>query len=193
MQLCVTQAKEAPERSWPAGRSNVVLQQSVRNLDQALRNWWTSLRRQRKGAKLNPHHFKTRHRWLFQQAPKAIPVLLWVDTLRPTVTPSSPQSHNTSFPLRCLSLDLEVNQNTSRIRAFGAVRSDTGQAASGGGSGAELSRLDMFAEGVDALLGHNLIAFDIPHLAAAVPHLGLLKLPQVDTLHLSPLAFARNP
>ena len=112
---------------------------------------------------------------------------------REYVKPSPPQSHNTSFPLRCLSLDLEVNQNTSRIRAFGAVRSDTGQAASDGGSKAELSRLDMFAEGVDALLGHNLIAFDIPHLAAAVPHLGLLKLPQVDILRLSPLAFPRNP
>ena len=108
-------------------------------------------------------------------------------------TPSPSQPHNPSFPLRCLSLDLEVDRKTGRIHAFGSVRSDTGEAFCGGGSEAELSRLDAFANGVDALLGHNLIAFDIPHLAAAVPHLGLLNLPQVDTLRLSPLAFPRNP
>ena len=95
--------------------------------------------------------------------------------------------------MRCLSLDLEVDQTTRRIRAFGAVRSDTDEGRCGGGSKADLSRLDTFAEGMDALLGHNLIAFDIPYLAAAAPHLGLLKLPQVDTLRLSPLAFPRNP
>ena len=108
-------------------------------------------------------------------------------------TPSPSQRHNPSFPLRCLSLDLEVDRKTGRINAFGAVRSDTGQADSGGGSRAELSRLDAFANGVDALLGHNLIAFDIPHLKAAMPGLRLLKLPLVDTLRLSPLAFPRNP
>ena len=43
------------------------------------------------------------------------------------------------------------------------------------------------------MLGHNLIAFDLPHLAAAKPDLRLLKLPAVDTLMLSPLAFPRNP
>ncbi|KKZ12043.1 MAG: helicase [Candidatus Synechococcus spongiarum SP3] len=98
-----------------------------------------------------------------------------------------------SFPLRCLSLDLEVDQKTRRILAFGAVRSDTGEGCCGGGSRAELSRLDTLAEGVDALLGHNLIAFDIPHLAAVMPGLRLLQLPLVDTLRLSPLAFPRNP
>jgi len=96
------------------------------------------------------------------------------------------------LPLHCLSLDLEMNRK-GRIRAFGGVRSDTGKALSGGGSRGELTGLDRFAEGVDFLLGHNLIAFDIPHLAAAMPRLGLLKLPQVDTLRLSPLAFPRNP
>ena len=95
--------------------------------------------------------------------------------------------------MRYLSLDLEVDQITGRIRAFGAVCPDTGQVCSGSGSRAELARLDAFAEGVDVLLGHNLIAFDIPYLAAAMPRLGLLKLPQVDTLRLSPLAFPRNP
>ena len=53
--------------------------------------------------------------------------------------------------------------------------------------------LDDFVNGVDFLLGHNLIGFDLPHLAAANSDLGLLKLPAVDTLKLNPLAFPRNP
>jgi putative transposase len=36
--LCITQAKQTPERSWLSDPSNVVLQQSVRDLDQAFRN-----------------------------------------------------------------------------------------------------------------------------------------------------------
>ena len=86
-----------------------------------------------------------------------------------------------------------MDRKTGRIHAFGAVRSDTGAVCSGKGSAAKLSRLDDFAEGADVLLGHNLIAFDVPHLQAAMPRLELLKLPQVDTLRLSPLAFPRNP
>ena len=73
------------------------------------------------------------------------------------------------------------------------MRADTGRGYSGGGSTSELARLDDLADGVSFLLGHNLIAFDLPHLAAALPGLQLLKLPAVDTLRLSPLAFPRNP
>jgi putative transposase len=40
--LCITQAKQTPERSWLSGASNVILQQSVRDLDQAFRNWWAA-------------------------------------------------------------------------------------------------------------------------------------------------------
>ena len=64
---------------------------------------------------------------------------------------------------------------------------------SGGGLFAALARLDDFAEGASVVLGHNLIAFDLPYLAATKPDLRLLKLPAVDTLRLSPLAFPRNP
>jgi putative transposase len=58
--LCITQAKQIPERSWLSGPSNVVLQQSVRDLDQAFRNWWASLSGKRKGPKLLPPRFKKR-------------------------------------------------------------------------------------------------------------------------------------
>ena len=54
-------------------------------------------------------------------------------------------------------------------------------------------KLDELADGASFVLGHNLIAFDLPHLAAAKPDLRLLKLPAMDTLMLSPLAFPRNP
>jgi putative transposase len=58
--LCITQAKQTPERSWLSGPSNVVLQQSVRDLDQAFRNWWASLKGKRKGPKVKPPRFKKR-------------------------------------------------------------------------------------------------------------------------------------
>ena len=63
----------------------------------------------------------------------------------------------------------------------------------GGDLAAGLGRLDQFAEGAAFLLGHNLVAFDAPHLEAAKPDLRLLRLPRVDTLRLNPLAFPRNP
>ncbi len=97
-----------------------------------------------------------------------------------------------SFRSDCLSLDLEVDRN-DRIHKFGAVRGDTGYEAGGGGSPEELTRLDALAEGISFLLGHNLIAFDLPRLKAAKPDLRLLDLPAIDTLRLSPLAFPRKP
>ena len=97
---------------------------------------------------------------------------------------------------RCLSLDLEVGVRDTRIRAFAGVRSDTGQSLTGP-HGASLARalieLDRLAEDIDVLLGHNLIAFDLPHLQAASPGLRLLRLAAVDTLRLNPLAFPRHP
>ncbi len=93
----------------------------------------------------------------------------------------------------CVSLDLGVGDG--RVRAFGAVRSDTGESLvhSGGGLSAALARLDDFVRDAAFLLGHNLIDFDLPHLAASKPDLRMLRLPTVDTLRLSPLAFPRNP
>ena len=99
-----------------------------------------------------------------------------------------------SFTPRCLSLDLEVGVRDRRIRAFAALRPDTGGRLVFGGNLAEaLAELDALAEGAAFLLGHNLIFFDLPHLTAARPDLRLLRLPPVDTLWLNPLAFPRNP
>ena len=55
-----------------------------------------------------------------------------------------------------------------------------------------LNKLDALADGAEFLLGHNLIAFDVPHLQVVNSSLRLLRLPMVDTLRLNPLAFPRN-
>ena len=102
---------------------------------------------------------------------------------------------SSAFSPPCLSLDLEVGKQDKRIHAFAAVRADTGQrfAFRAGCLAARLAQLDDLADGADFLLGHNLIRFDLPHLAAASPGLRLLRRPAVDTLWLNPLAFPRNP
>ena len=100
-----------------------------------------------------------------------------------------------SFPLRCLSIDLEVGLRDSQIHHFAAVRGDTRQSFvfRKGDPAEALGRLDDFGGDLTFLLGHNLIAFDAPHLTAARPEMRLLRLPMVDTLRLNPLAFPRNP
>ncbi len=106
------------------------------------------------------------------------------------------KTHGRDDPLSgCLALDLEVGRKDGGIHAFGAIRADTKRRKvhSGGGLNRALKELDDFADGASFILGHNLIAFDLTHLTAAKPDLRLLRLPAVDTLRLSPLAFPRNP
>ncbi len=107
----------------------------------------------------------------------------------------TPQSETRISLPPCLSLDLEIGRQDNRIHAFAAVRSDTDKSVtfSKGNLRTELLKLDDFSDGVSFVLGHNLIAFDLHYLAAAKPDLQLLKLPAVDTLLLSPLAFPSNP
>jgi ATP-dependent DNA helicase RecQ len=94
-----------------------------------------------------------------------------------------------------VSVDLEVGVQDQRIHRFAAVRADTGErfTFAGGDLVKALARLDALADGAAFVLGHNLIAFDLPHLAAVKPDLRLLGLPAVDTLRINPLAFPRNP
>ena len=96
---------------------------------------------------------------------------------------------------RCLSLDLEVSRDDGSLLAAAAYRPDSGDSLSMSGrpKSSSLERFDRLAERALFLLGHNIIAFDIPHLQALNPHLQLLKLPVVDTLRLNPLAFPQRP
>ena len=110
--------------------------------------------------------------------------------------PDQPTPFMRSFAPCCLSIDLEVGVPDTRIHRFGAVRGDKPSASMHFKQGkllAALEQLDALADGASFLLGHNLIAFDLPHLVATKPDLRLLQLPVVDTLRLNPLAFPRNP
>ena len=95
----------------------------------------------------------------------------------------------------CISLDLEVNKENKRIRAFAAIRFDLDKTYQfrSGNLVRSLQELDAFAAGASFVLGHNLVAHDLPHLEAVNPGLRLLQMPVVDTLRLNPLAFPANP
>lgn len=56
-----------------------------------------------------------------------------------------------------------------------------------------LTELEAFAHGADFILGHNIINHDLKLVRGYWPESGLLKLPVIDTLYLSPLAFPENP
>ncbi|WP_454345296.1 RNA-guided endonuclease InsQ/TnpB family protein [Streptomyces canus] len=56
----VTEAKRTAERSWLGEVSAVVLQQSLRDAEQAYRNFFASLKGTRKGPKISPPRFKSR-------------------------------------------------------------------------------------------------------------------------------------
>ena len=111
--------------------------------------------------------------------------------------PGAPQSMDGEpYRPRCIALDLKVGREDGRILALGAVRGDRDERFSHSqrrGISEALSRLDDLADGASFVLGHDVIASDLSHLRSARPGLRLLKLPVIDTLRLSPLAFPRHP
>ena len=101
---------------------------------------------------------------------------------------------------KLLIFDLETTHPASgapRITKLGALRSDTGAEleckVDPAGPAAALQRLDALASGADAVLGHNIVDFDLPLLADVMPTSPVLPMPAIDTLTLSPLAFPQNP
>ncbi|MEU0846348.1 transposase, partial [Streptomyces sp. NPDC005962] len=56
----ITQAKRTTERAWLAEVSAVVLQQSLRDLDTAYKNYFDSLKGQRKGREVAPPRYKSK-------------------------------------------------------------------------------------------------------------------------------------
>jgi len=61
MKQCITRAKQTIERHWLSSVSVVPLQQSVRDLDIAFRNFFRSIAGNRKGPKVRMPRFKKRH------------------------------------------------------------------------------------------------------------------------------------
>lgn len=96
---------------------------------------------------------------------------------------------------QCLAIDLEVGRDSGRIHQLAGVRGDSDAAVvfPPGTLHQALLALDSLADSAAFIIGHNLIAFDLPHLRAAEPNLRLLAKPAVDTLRLNPLAFPSNP
>lgn len=56
-----------------------------------------------------------------------------------------------------------------------------------------LAALDALGQGASFVLGYNVIRHDLPILKHQTPQLALHRLPVVDTLLLSTLAFPQNP
>ncbi|MBV2234422.1 MAG: RecQ family ATP-dependent DNA helicase [Sterolibacterium sp.] len=96
---------------------------------------------------------------------------------------------------RCLCLDIETTrQDQTVLKEIGAYRPDSEAREQIPGKAKNLvARLDELTQGAAFVLGHNVIAFDQPILATLHPQLALHRLPLVDTLELSPLAFPQNP
>ena len=110
----------------------------------------------------------------------------------------SAASHGRLDGLACLSIDVETDPaSDNRIFKLGAVRSDSDAALSldtGRTPRAKVvDRLNEFAQGAQLIVGHNVRRHDLPALGAQFAGLGCLRLPVIDTLELSPLAFPRNP
>lgn len=80
------------------------------------------------------------------------------------------------------------------LRELGVYRPDLAARLKLSGKAPDLVRqLDALTEGAAFVLGHNVVAFDQPALAALHPELALHQLPLIDTLELSPVAFPQNP
>ncbi|MER6354775.1 transposase, partial [Streptomyces sp. NPDC001634] len=58
--LCITQAKRTEERAWLADVSAVVLQQSLRDLDAAYKNFFDSIKGKRQGRRVGPPRYKSK-------------------------------------------------------------------------------------------------------------------------------------
>lgn len=118
-------------------------------------------------------------------------------TTRPFPLPTAQASLQEDRKLKpqCLSIDLEVGRNSAVIHQFAALRGDTGDSLTFPPDEltSALDALDRLADGAAFLLGHNVIAFDLPQLRAVRPNLRLLDKPVIDTLRLNPLAFPKNP
>lgn len=101
--------------------------------------------------------------------------------------------HNSTLLADCVLLDLETGQD-GRILKIGAVRGTRTFTRSGRfDTATALAELDLFCRGSPSLVGHNLVEHDLVVLGDHLPELGLLTVPVIDTLYLSPICFPENP
>jgi ATP-dependent DNA helicase RecQ len=94
---------------------------------------------------------------------------------------------------RSLLLDLETTPDGTILKV-GAVCGDEERFLKGRFSKSDIPAiLDPLAKKADFVLGHNLLQHDLPILKEQFSELRLNRLPVIDTLFLSPLAFPENP
>ena len=105
-----------------------------------------------------------------------------------------------SLTPRALVFDLECAPNRDGefevVTQLAGLRPDTGaelEQKVSGDAGLALQALDELGQGAAFVLGHNIHEHDLPVLRKQAPDLQLHRLPAVDTLRLSPLAFPQNP
>ncbi|MBU3949602.1 MAG: RecQ family ATP-dependent DNA helicase [Proteobacteria bacterium] len=97
------------------------------------------------------------------------------------------------FLKECVLIDLEI-AGQNRIFHIGAVFGDQTFERKGNFKiETAIKDLDRFCYGAKFLLGHNILAHDLPVVKSFTSDLGFTDLPIVDTLYLSPLAFPENP
>ena len=110
---------------------------------------------------------------------------------------SSAASSSARFRPRCVCIDIETPASGEAVlHKLAAFRPDIEvSVVSQRPFKAEQLKtdLDQLAEGAAFVLGHNVRRHDIPVLQKLLPGLALGRLPVVDTLELSPLAFPQNP
>jgi ATP-dependent DNA helicase RecQ len=108
-----------------------------------------------------------------------------------------PQRRTSALRPKCVCLDLETSLDASPVICkLAAWRPDTDEKVvfSGSFSHAELrTALERLAAGASFVLGHNIVAHDLPILYAHFGDAVLGGLPALDTLELSPIAFPQNP
>jgi ATP-dependent DNA helicase RecQ len=94
-----------------------------------------------------------------------------------------------------LSVDIETDPaENNRIFKLGAVRSDDRRTLTLKVPNREVvRRLNELTTGAEFLLGHNLRRHDLTELERQYPGLQCLRLPALDTLELSAIAFPSNP
>ena len=97
-----------------------------------------------------------------------------------------------------LIIDLEVDPKTDKPFKIGAFRPDSGlffEKVFRGEKGFHTALCEMthLTSGLKWLMGHNILGHDLKYLKAVVPEAAWLKVPVIDTLWLSPLAFPQNP
>ncbi|MGY4493577.1 RecQ family ATP-dependent DNA helicase [Pseudomonas sp. TE3610] len=103
-------------------------------------------------------------------------------------------------PPKSLVIDLEVvpakGNKPEHIFMIGALRPDRSaelEITINNNLGEAFRQLDALGNGARFVLGHNVINHDLPILQQQAPALALHRLPVIDTLRLSPLAFPQNP